>query len=502
MANTTTMTYGGYSFEPVPFITIRKNYIKTGDGISRGTTFSLTLNGTLTALDDTVGFQTLVSKKQALREAFNCDGLLFQIKCDDNLLLEAYPRVLDLQFNQSNNNWVFTIPYTITLEYEQDPVDVDGTGFGEDNPKLHPAFISSFSEDWGVEFSPDQSNPYTLTGVTDDSNPYLARFTHNINAVGKSVYSGTTETGSLIKPAWKQARDYVSTRLGFDEEIFNSEISLNLSGITWAPYDHYRVSNTNESEGSFSVQESWMVLGDRGGISRKAIEDFTIDVTENQQDGLDTVSIQGNIQGLEERSYDNPDFEVTGLKYDNALAYYNSIKTNTIYQRVNDSSIYDGSVNITPLTKTVGHSPNQGIVTYSYTYNNRPSSCIAGAKFEDISVSDSNPTDVFAALQIMGRSQGPILQSFNTVTEFTRTVSINLVMPPSAGCTVENLTTGAPDTEVNSLLCLFETDLNNNYDKVYKSSDTREWQPKVGTYTRSVTWTAVTCDSSPSTSLC
>ena len=46
-----TMTYGsGYSFVPVPFVSITKNFDRRGDGAIIGTSFTMDMRGTLTHL--------------------------------------------------------------------------------------------------------------------------------------------------------------------------------------------------------------------------------------------------------------------------------------------------------------------------------------------------------------------------------------------------------------------------------------------------------------------
>ncbi len=113
-------------------------------------------------------------------------------------------------------------------------------------------------------------------------------------------------------------------------------------------------------------------------------------------------------------------------------------------------------------TTTLAHNPTQGIVSYSYEYDDRPSNCISGALFENISVVDNNPTDVFASLTVLGRAAGPILQDIGTVTSATRAVNIEAIMTIPTGCTVANLLTNRPSSQASGILCTFETDLTGN----------------------------------------
>lgn len=509
--------YGGYELRPVPFVEVRKNYLKQGDQITRGVTFSLTLQGTI-AIIGNGGIEEVMDKQRELRTAFNGDGKLFQIVCDSTVLLECHPRVLNVEFSNSRDNWVYTSPYTITIEYEHDPANVDLTGIGED-VLLHPEYISDFQESWNIQFVQDRSNPYSIdTTAGDDDNPYVMQVSHEVSAVGKAhwiEHPTVANSGILEKQAWEQARDYIvnSGYLGFDEEVFLAQSVLNLETGTWSTYDHYRVVTPNKTAGSFQVQENWLVLANNARIDRKALEDFTVEVNTDINAEFDTVSIQGTIEGLEERKYtgsvNGDGFLVSGYKYSNATGYYHTIKEESlIYPRVAAiATQHDLVVNSTPLSVAVGHNPNQGTVTYAYNYDTRPPVCISNAKTESIDIEDNNPTDVFASLQIMGRTQGPILQSFNTVTEFTRTVNISALMPPYTGvCEATGFLSGGfyPGTQVETLLCGFETQLEGLYGAagVLKSADSQSWSPRTGRFSRSVTWTAVPCSWSPSTSLC
>ena len=508
--------YGNHELRPVPFVQIQKQYIKQGDQISRGVTFRLTLQGTIAVTDDG-GIETLVDRQRDLRAAFNSDGKHFRLLCDDTVLLECYPRIIDLQFNPSNDNWVYTIPYTITIEYENDPADNAISGLGEDIG-LHPAYIADFQESWNVQFAQDRSNHYSIgTSAGTDDNPYLLQVTHDVSAVGKAHWSKTAtpsagEQGVLDKQAWEQAKQYIldGEFLGFDDDVFEASSILNLEAGAWSTYDHYRTQAINKTAGSFSIQETWLVLKNNARIDRAAIEDFTVDVSTDQNAEYDTVNIQGSIQGLEERNYTggvaNDEFTINKTKYANASGYYFDIEQgNLIYPRVSAiAALHNITVNSTPLTETVAHNPNQGTVNYSYNYDSRPPNCIAGAKSEQITIQDNHPTDVFASLQVLGRCQGPILQSLNTVTEFTRNVSIDALVAPYTGCEITGLLSGGgyPGVAVASMLCDLENNLVGLYDKVFKSADTESWLPKTGRYSRNVTWTAVPCTTCPSTSFC
>jgi hypothetical protein len=331
------------------------------------------------------------------------------------------------------------------------------------------------------------------------------RATHDIGAVGKSHYAGPGNTGTLTKAAWLYAKDFVNSKLVnavdpatvLGSGVFNNGTSFN-------NYNHLRVQRIDEPNGAFNVTETFILIDNTDSA---VIEDFQAEIKTSAIDPFSTVTINGTIQGLESRTYGiNPgDFNITTTKFANASGYYESIKDTALILPRAQSLIIDPTItlNTIPLTKVVGRSPTKGIVTYSYEYNTRPSNCIVGAKVESITINDENPGDVFSRIMVMGRSQGPILQSFSTVTEFKRNVNVEAIMIPSGGCTLANLTGGLnPNGQVQAILCILETDLRNRYNKVYKEHDSTSWDPRNGKYSRSVLWSAVDCTTAPVTITC
>lgn len=229
-------------------------------------------------------------------------------------------------------------------------------------------------------------------------------------------------------------------------------------------------------------------------MAGRAIEDFTVDVRKGIESDITTVSIQGSIQGLETRSYGtNPgDFTISETKYAAASGYWAAINTTRIYPR---AQLFAGSgltrpINTTPASRVVGHNPVNGLITYSYEYNDRPSNCISGAITESIMVTDNNPTDVFAEIGIPGRSNGPILQDMGTITSAKREVSIEAIMAPATGCSsVTGLFINNPRTQVATIINLFSGDLTSSHTQVFKHADSETWDVKTGRYTRQVGWT-------------
>jgi len=479
-----TMVYGTYNISPVPFLALTRQLQTKADGTIIGCLFNARLDGTIYC--PTGGFPAVIAKQQDLRQAFLTHGLLFKVMCDSTELIKAYPRIAGpIDFQETSDNWVFSTKYSVDLQWDDELVLNEASG-------LVPPYISDTQESWSVEFVEDKAKyEFTLPGSITDANPYQVRITHAISAVGKKHYT----SGTLDKEAWEQAREYIVPRLGYNGSYLGASGVLNISSGNFTAFNHVRQNVVDISAGSYSVTENWIAINPSGsGVAGRALEDFTVDVRKGIESDITTVSIQGSIQGLETRSYGtNPgDFTISETKYAAASGYWAAINTTRIYPR---AQLFAGSgltrpINTTPASRVVGHNPVNGLITYSYEYNDRPSNCITGAITESIMVTDNNPTDVFAEIGIPGRSAGPILQDMGTITSAKREVSIEAIMAPATGCaSVSGLFINNPRTQVATIINLFSGDLTSTHTQVFKHADSETWDVKTGRYTRQVGWT-------------
>lgn len=498
MSNPTTMSYGTYSFSPVPFLTINKQNQNTSDGQKLGTVFDIGIQGTLTPLPTGAGgYSTIDTYQDELRTAFAQEGLLFLVKCNDTVLISGYPRITDnVSFNTSNDNWTLTTPFNISLQLDSEP--------GDNGEDIFSQYISEASESWNLEFDDRNQFQWSIpsgTG-TPDAAPYTLRLTHSISAKGKRHFGGTSITGVLAAEAWQQARGWVVPRLGFDSSQLDSSGVMNLNASGLGVYNHIRTQDINELDGTFAVSETWLVMNTGlNGVPGNALEDFNVSVRTSLEDGLTNVSVEGSIQGVETRSYgSNPgDFTITQDKYEAAENVWGVVKDRLYYR----AKKFNSGINPVVKNTVIGHSPAQGVISYTYEYDTRPCNFVTGSTYESIVITDNNPTDIFASLVVPGRGAGPILQDINTVTAATREVSIEVVIAPPTGCTsITGNRLAAPDTQVAAILCDLETELTNSYSQVFKTNDSRSWNMKNGRYSRSVAWMYTNCSGDINTSLC
>jgi len=504
----TTMTYGAYNFRPVPMMNMSIENQKTQDGTILGKTFRVTLDGTVSPLPTgTAGYVNTDALQDVLIDAMSIDGKRFHIACGGADILDVYPRVNTISFEPTSNNWVNTADYTIEIEFDQNTT-------GDNSP-----YITDASEDWNLEFMDNKKHfssdlsavttQYTDNYYALDTNPYILRLTHNVSAVGKSYYSSTgvaDEIGTLGRAGWQEAQEYVIGKLGADNTFLEASGVVNLDVSQFQYYDHIRSQIVNELGGSFSVVESWIVVNPSGsGIPGHVLEDFNIDVNKSIDSDLTTVAINGSVEGLSTINYGTTtgDYTVDESKYAAAQSGWATIQNRLLPRaQLVSQSLTTRPLNSGVRNTTIGHNPTQGIISYNYNYDDRPTNCIAGALSENISIVDNNPTDVFASLTVLGRAAGPILQDIGTKTSATRDVSIEAVMTIPTGCTVANLLTNRPTTEVDALLCTFELDLSGDFTQVFLQGDTESWNPKTGQYSRQVRWVFEDCSGNANTTFC
>jgi len=482
--------YDGNLIRPVTTVDITKNYSKNASG-NFGKIFSITLNITLISykgspqsngsfytlsvdppdenITEDAMFASLSRKEEAIRDLFTAEGKVLEFQpANGGLEVKCNPRVISI--NSVAGPKVNTLILTVTLEADKmEPDDSD----------TFEAFISDAQENWSLDSDESPENPNL---------PRMYRMSHTISAVGQRHYLAN---GDLEQEAWQQARDYVLPRLGLDTTILSSSGVNNLPSY-YGGFNHLRSENIDENGGSFSVTETWIIT------SGSYLEDFTIN-TQLGQDGMRHVTVDGNVNGLEQR---DSNMTLTGSKWDNAVTGFSTVESLAHTRAETYSSL---SLNSLPLSKTIGRNPVAGTVSYSYEYNDRPTNFITDVTSEQISLQNSYKADLFAEIAVLGRAAGPVLQSLNTKQAATRSLDISLVFNPDympSGLTMAqrlndyNPRLHSPQaTEINNIITAAKPVGNalNNLDvsatDEYISNRTETWDAYSRSYNLSLQWT-------------
>jgi hypothetical protein len=489
-------TYGGKRLIPVQSVNVAKQYATTPDGTKVGSLFNLAVNGTLLSYmgspsssgtfwtisgypsneptiqsTESQRLAAILRKQEAMRDLFSDDGLSFEVQsADGSTALRCNPRVKGITFH--DGVWHTLCNYTVDLEADI----VYGASFiapsGEDS---FAQFLQEASEDWNLDLNdaPEFVGQNTLTFQSNQT----YRLTHNIAAVGKRFYN---DVSGLVKPAWQWAKEWVQPRMGLDTDRVQAVGALNLPAY-YSGFNHLRAETVDELAGRYAITESWILS------SGSAIEDFTVTTRRDSQSAVVNVNVEGRITGFEVR---NADYGVVTNKYDSAVSKFNQVSGLALTRA---QALTGLTLNIVPRSQVIQRFHNQGSIAYTFEYDDRPSNYISGAIAEQISIVDNLSADVFAAIPVLGRAAGPVLQDLDTITPPTRTLNINCIMNKQ---TISSLQTAfnnnprinaASAASVQAIITAADP-TTNGYSGVYVSEKSENWDPFNATYSFQMTW--------------
>lgn len=512
------VSYNSKKLIPAPLISIQKSFIQAGNGTNIGSTYQISVNGTLFAYkgsptssgsfwdssgyppDETVPndarLAALTRKQEALRSLFATQGASFEVQSvNGSPPLKFNPRIVGITFEEGI--WFDQCRYTIQME--ADFLSVFGNITPEDNYLVQIesivgsglenkyVYLQSASESYNVEYDQDRD---------------VFAVSHELSAQGKNVYNPDI-TG------YESAKNWVLSKMGITNEMNAPGVWSN-SFSAANGYDYNRVQRSSELNGSFEVSESWVFS------SKPYVEQYTVEV--NQGDTTQ-VSIQGEVQGLASRTMNtignsklgslNPSGVVYGDRYVAASgAFYGptDIKGKAYTRALELAQV--PYVNPTPVQWSISTNKRVGLINYSFVFNSAAPNVIPGARFESIIINDNLPSDVFAVIPVLGRTKGPIIQSIGTITERRRTLTIEVALTgvvntidkklsllnyrPDYSAIVEaskptlipstNLSNTNPDIYTSGIK------VNPQATKIYVEQDTESWDVNTLRGTKNITW--------------
>lgn len=471
--------YDSKKLIPVERAQIRKIFNKNEDGLSVGAGFEIVVEGKLVVdkgspnssgvfwdasdyppdenITSTSWLGAILRKQEAMRQLFANEGRTLEIQgYDGTAPIKCNPRLRGpIEFlppGQGRSVWTNYCDYRIV--FEADILYLNGTSLGEDESDLTTYHIERYDETWQLEPGDDLARTYRLS--------------HQLSAKGKRFYD---ETGTLTQQAWENARDYVTNKLllGLDNTKMAATGVLNNSNF--GAFNYVRSQTVNESAGTFSVGESWLCF--EAGTGYPAIEEFSVS-TRIGEGNLSNVTVEGTIRGLEVKN--NTSYALTSTRWFNASGKFTEVEPVILARAQNFGGV---QLNPTILNKVVGRNEIQGTVTYSYEYNNRPTSAINGAISEIISINYDNQADLFAVIPVIGRAAGPVLQDLLSKTERGLSVSIEAVLPAST------ITTPATKPDTNTLVSGYAPSFT-SFRKTAR--DNEQWVDRTGRYSRNISW--------------
>jgi len=478
------MTFGGYVFDPAPQLTLTVSHIRDDVGNLINIQNVASLQGKIVSLGKpTPGILNISEQMTAMRSAFtNCSGCQrFLFECDGVTLIDAYAKARGLSFSPSSDNWVFTADYTAELEWSIISDVILASGINTSCLKC----LTQTNESWDIQ-QVDSPVQYDATGVCPTGIPLMLQVSHQLSAKGYNCCSGTTETaGYLVAKSW------VESRLGYTSSILSaiSGSTFRVTPSAFVAYNQNRQISINQSAGEYGVTESWLLAGDSGVAPYT--EEYTVESNTDQSSRFTNVSIQGTITGLETRNSLN---QLQTSKWGNANAAWANTISPALYSRANCLANSLCPLNSTPVSSSVTKNPSTGTITYNYAYNSKVR-LIPRSLSEVVNVSDTNKSSQIITIPIIGR-RTPYLYDLRLNSERERSVSISVLMSQPTGCfngdttcqIFDNLYSNPPTSGVDALLCCLERNLSGIAANYYCVSNTSEWNPIEGQYTKNITW--------------
>ncbi len=539
-ANVTIINAQGQSktFRPAPFVAISASPLRNKNAYF-GNRYTITLSGTIVANDTSIRLDSPMapvdgenSSEAALRDIMAVQKDLvdfFNVEPNDEASSVARLEItpggnnpaisFNIRFESINfeeGTYVALCKYTITLIAEK-----ESTLGAETQPE---DLLEDFNESWSFEIDNNYGHPDTTGDNRLSSRSFIV--TRTITATGRNSPTRTLKQSATDalrddelnsppydKPAWMQA-------MAFIENYANPETTLNASKITdlllydrsklgtfldssYSPYNHSRTSSIDKGAGTVTVTDSWLLA--RGGD--KALENYTSSVATSRDNPYVKVSIQGSIKGLAPKEFTDSQFADNtthaNSPFSKAREHYNSISNNgnfgvgcAIFKRADN--VVAQSLNSQPLSVSLGTNEITGEITYSLEFDNRPSNYFTNVLFENISVNDTYPGDVFATIPVLGRPTGPILQFTFGRTEYRRDISIEILIDYTDlgyGTDRNALLLRKPSInepiagQLRDLIGILSPANEPGIRKYFVSPPTESWNPKEGRYTLSIGWT-------------
>lgn len=333
---------------PVPVVDISYSFDNNGNNLAESLTTNISLNGKIlrwpegepiTNVDSDKahpGFSGIIAGVSGLKNLFSDTpyGVL-SFKCQNEILYEISGlRVIDISFNNTEDNWVQSADYSIKLEGSERLWS--GTGEAEIEK-----FVTERQDSWNIEplddtsytkFTQNTTNKYEYsnpklgrTGPTNTNNSTEThslqvinipqfRITRRLSAKGSvrplSQNSGTISIENMpdenTKPyvfakAWVE---YMSKKTFASNSIVNNSrpyigYPFNTNTSNLFTFNHNRTINIDIFNGTYEVNDTWLAMPT--GVPYT--ETYSLE-TSTSEDYIKSVRVVGNIIGLSLANHD------------------------------------------------------------------------------------------------------------------------------------------------------------------------------------------------------
>ena len=501
-----TVKYGEYTFTPSPNVTIQRDVFKTANNSKViGALYRVTLAGTRIS-----GAGDIAGTGDSFWNYLNKDYRVFQATFEDCGTQIIGRPVVESISRSSDNFWASTNTYDIELVFAGSHISgiEDYVGYGLNLESLSTSYSHSYINK-PIKFGQEQSDSIiqvdrgiSVKGISVGSG-------NDIAAGGADPFPDINGSG-LSSTAFNNAVNYVTGVLGAQGTGFQIPYMTNIILEVPAGTEQFLVERSvdgSPEEGTLSVNDTYFLFPTGNTANRPvghaASDSFTLSSEFTSDQGVGTVSLQGDIKGYS--SYSN----VGTLKavpdktaFENASGYFEAAISQGIFG-TRAQTLFDGTLgsNISGASSTnlntgnprsISYSYNieEGSVNYSLSYDNSPAHCVNGVLSETISTSKQAAVPIIAQHTVLGRAAGPIIQDIGTKTASTWDLNIEAVVVPPNGCVAATAFSYTPD--YSTVVAGVETALTSY--TYFKTADSESFDVKTGRYTRAVSWIYTECN--------
>jgi hypothetical protein len=442
-----TITIGGDDTSPFPSYSISRQDNYSGDDTYLNTDYSITVNGVVVVDGDpTIGGQLNAATHAAAITKLSLNDI-YPTLGFGVLTIQGYDGT-SIVFNDARISSVQTpVGDSGGWKYQEYVITFDATSM-DGNSDI--PYTQEVEENWEFQVNDNQF-------AVKDSDPLAPIFktftlTHTISATGRQSPAGAVE-------AWRQAVLWVESRLvnvpdntaiathinsstdgpKFVPYYMNTEADANqiktnadAVSVDWQSYNAQREMTADISSGSYSVTDTWLIAI-KGTPATHTVE-FS---NSGSQDDAINITVNGVITGLSEVAPGGTEFN-TPKNFGNAeagwsqlqgrilpLAQYAYARTNSILTKNNN-----GQLRPNPVSRSLSENRTEGTITWSAVFTDKfVDGNIDAIAEQDISVqykNEQNDEKVIAIIPVIGREQGPVIQSF--FTNNNRSVSVTVTM--------------------------------------------------------------------------
>lgn len=193
------------------------------------------------------------------------------------------------------------------------------------------------------------------------------------------------------------------------EPLFNASLSGNVESVS---------SQRDEIKKSFSLTRGFREQGHP--LWR---EEYQVSRETSIENALTTISVNGTVAGMAAETGTNADVRFRAA----SGAYYGQVE-GAIRTRAFSIAPSGTCVSANPNRTTLGYNIPNGVITYSWTFDNRHLTSNPNIVNEKISVSYKLASDIIASIPIPGKTTGPILQDQETETGLEKNLKIQYTM--------------------------------------------------------------------------